>query len=256
MKIIKISGTQDASKLSITWDSNHLYFWIKEDGYPYEPQIRSKGRQWHLAFYIRVTARAKEKVSNIILIDEPGLFLHAQAQKDILKKLENSAKEAQLIFSTHSPYLLEPEKLNRIRLIHKTNKDGTKIENKVHALADKETLTPILTAIGLGLNSGIINFDKANSIVVEGISDFYYMNALKKIINKNEMNFIFGGGAGNMPIVGTILHGWNCKLIYLYDNDQGKKDGKRNLKKNWEIQENLILSITNNPGDAVEDIFF
>ena len=77
--------TQDILKLSITWDSSYLYFWIKEEGYSYEPEIRSKGHQWHLAFYIRVTARAKEKVPNIILIDEPGLFLHAQAQKDILK---------------------------------------------------------------------------------------------------------------------------------------------------------------------------
>ena len=246
---------QDISKLSITYDSEHLYFWIKEGGYTYEPKNRSKGRQWHLAFYIKVTARAKEGVPNIILIDEPGLFLHAQAQKDILKKLENSAEEAQLIFSTHSPYLLESEKLNRIRLIHKSDKRGTKIENKVHALADKETLTPILTAIGLGVNSGISNFKKTNNIVVEGISDCYYLNAFKKIFNKENLNFIYGGGAGNMPFIGTILNGWGCKVLYLYDNDKGKKDGQKNLKKNWHITNNLILSITDNKGDAIEDIF-
>jgi len=38
--------------------------------------------------------------------------------------------------------------------------DGTKIENKIHALADKETLTPILTAIGLELNSDIASSNK------------------------------------------------------------------------------------------------
>jgi len=92
--------TQDVSNLSVNWDSEHLYFWIKEDGYPYEPSLRSKGRQWHLAFYIKISARANEKIPNIILIDEPGLFLHAKAQEDILGKLEDSAKEVQLIFST------------------------------------------------------------------------------------------------------------------------------------------------------------
>src|SRR3989344_5887564 len=46
--------TQDVSNLSVNWDSEHLYFWIKEDGYPFEPSLRSKGRQWHLAFYIKV----------------------------------------------------------------------------------------------------------------------------------------------------------------------------------------------------------
>jgi len=246
--------TQDVSNLSVNWDSEHLYFWIKEDGYPFEPSLRSKGRQWHLAFYIKVSARANENIPNIILIDEPGLFLHAKAQEDILGKLEDSAKAVQLIFSTHSPYLLEADKLNRVRLVHRTKKSGTEIENKVHALADKETLTPILTAIGLELNAGISALDKINNVVVEGPSDVYYLNAFKKILNKNSVNFIFGGGCGNMPYVGTILHGWGGKVIYLYDNDQGKKDGEKNLKDNWLITKDLILSVLNTAG-SIEDIF-
>ena len=247
--------TQDVSELSISWDSHYLYFWIKEEGYPYEPAIRSKGRQWHLAFYIKVTARVKENVQNIILIDEPGLFLHAKAQKDILKQLENSAKKAQIVFSTHSPYLLDPKNLNRIRLIHKTKKTGTKINNHIHVVSDKETFAPIFTAIGLDLSSGIANFTEKNSVIVEGISDVYYLNALKKIFDKKSLNFIFGGGAGNMPFIGTILHGWGCKVLYLFDNDKGKKDGRKNLKRNWCIPEDLILSVTDHEGDAIEDIF-
>lgn len=246
--------TQDVSNLSVNWDSEHLYFWIKEDGYPYEPSLRSKGRQWHLAFYVKVSARANEKIPNIILIDEPGLFLHAKAQEDILGKLEDSAKEVQLIFSTHSPYLLEADKLNRVRLVHRSKKSGTEIENKVHALADKETLTPILTAIGLELNAGISALDKVNNVVVEGPSDVYYLNSFKKILNKSSVNFIFGGGCGNMPYVGTILHGWGGKVIYLYDNDQGKKDGEKNLQDNWLVTKDLILSVLNITG-SIEDIF-
>ncbi len=191
---------------------------------------------------------------NIILIDEPGLFLHAKAQEDILGKLEDSAKEVQLIFSTHSPYLLEADQLNRVRLIHRTNEKGTQIENKVHALADKETLTPILTAIGLELNAGISALDKKNNVIVEGPSDVFYLNAFKKILNKDSVNFIFGGGAGNMPFVGTILHGWGGKVIYLYDNDQGKKDGEKNLKDNWLVSKDLILSVLGTAG-SIEDIF-
>lgn len=246
--------TQDVSNLSVSWDSAHLYFWIKEDGYPYEPSLQSKGRQWHLAFYVKVSARANEDVPNIILIDEPGLFLHAKAQEDILGKLEDSAKEVQLVFSTHSPYLLEADKLNRVRLIHRANETGTQIENKVHALADKETLTPILTAIGLELSAGISAVDRVNNVIVEGPSDVFYLNAFKKILTKNSVNFIFGGGAGNMPFVGTILHGWGGKVVYLYDNDQGKKDGEKNLKDNWLVLKDLILSVLGTAG-SIEDIF-
>jgi predicted ATP-dependent endonuclease of OLD family len=246
--------TQDLSNLSIDWDSQNLFFWIEEDGYPYEPSLRSKGRQWHLAFYIKISARSREDVSNIILIDEPGLFLHAQALKDILEKLESASKEAQIIFSTHSPYLLEADKLSRIKLIHRTSDSGTKVENKIHALADKETLTPILTAIGLELNAGIINVDKEKNVIVEGPSDYYYLQAFKLLLNKPDINFIFGGGAGNMPIVGTILHGWGCKVVYLFDNDKGKKDGERNLTKNWLASKQIILSVLEKDG-TIEDVF-
>jgi predicted ATP-dependent endonuclease of OLD family len=141
-----------------------------------------------------------------------------------------------------------------MRLIHRTNDAGTQIENKVHALADKETLTPILTAIGLELNAGISALDKKNNVIVEGPSDVFYLNAFKKILNKDGVNFIFGGGAGNMPFVGTILHGWGGKVVYLYDNDQGKKDGEKNLKDNWLVSKDLILSVLGAAG-SIEDIF-
>ena len=257
----KISGNfqsywkQDKLELVIELDGQTLNFCVKEseDTIVFKPEQRSKGFQWFLSFYLRLNAERSK--TNIILIDEPGLYLHAKAQEDVLKVLKKISEESQVIFSTHSPYLIDSQRLDRVRLILKDDEKGTQIKNKVHALADKETLTPILTAIGLGLNSGITDFKKTNNVIVEGISDLYYLNAFKKIFDKNKMNFIFGGGAGNMPVVGTILHGWGCKLIYLYDKDKGQEDGKTNLKDNWFVSENLILSITDNEGDAIEDIF-
>lgn len=244
--------TQGESNLSIDWDSQNLLFYIEEDGQPYEPNLRSKGRQWHLAFYIKITARAKENVANIILIDEPGLFLHASAQADILQNLEESAKETQIVFSTHSPYLLEADKLNRIRLVFK-GEYGTKIENKVHAVSDKETLTPILTAIGCNIPKGIDNLEKKNNLVVEGISDVYYLEAFKRLFSHSGVNVIFGGGA-NMATIGTILNGWGCKVKYLYDNDQGKKDAEKNLAKNWCINKDDLFSVLESEG-TIEDVF-
>jgi len=244
--------TQDLSKLNIDWDSGILQFWIEENDVFYEPNIRSKGKQWHLAFYIRVTARSREGKQNIILIDEPGLFLHAEAQKNILDKLEDCSTNAQVIFSTHSPYLLETDKLNRIRLIYRNDKKGTVVENKVHALSDKETLTPILTAIGAELNSGIVNFEKDINFVVEGPSDYFYLTAFN-IFKGTNYNFVYGGGS-NMPIIGSILNGWGGKVIYVYDNDQGKTNGELNLINNWFVTDTLITSVIENEG-SIEDIF-
>ena len=250
------SWSQDSSTVSVDWDSDGLSFWVEENGESYEPSLRSSGRQWHLAFHTRVSARSKfeGKVPNVILIDEPGIFLHATAQRDILKTMEVAAETVQVVFSTHSPYLLEADKLNRVRLVSKDEKDGTKVCNKVHIRADKETLTPIMTAIGSELSAGIAGFGKENNVVVEGASDVYYFNAFKKLLGKEEINFIFGGGSGNMPNIGAILRGWGARVIYLCDNDDGGKNGAKKLKGSWFVEDKDILYVLESKG-SVEDIF-
>lgn len=246
--------TQDLSKLSIDWDNERLEFWIEENNKVYPPELRSQGRRWHLAFYIRVSARARSDVANIILIDEPGLYLHATAQRDILKHLEESSAKCQVMISTHSPYLIEPEKLERVRLVLKSEARGTYIENKIHAVADKETLSPILTAIGLELNQGIVAVDKVNNVVVEGASDYFYLTALNHLLKEFQGNFISGGSSGNMPKVGTILQGWGSKVIYLYDSDQAYKHALKSIKNDWAtISSDLLLTL--NVEGAIEDVF-
>jgi hypothetical protein len=57
-----------------------------------------------------------------------------------------------------------------------------------------------------------------------------------------------------MPVVGTILQGWGSRILYLFDNDQGKKDGAKNLEKNWSVTVDEIESILDDKG-GVEDLF-
>lgn len=251
--------TQDLAKLSISFDQDNLFFWIKENNSTYEPSMRSEGKRWHLSFYIKVTSRVLEEQNNVILVDEPGLFLHPEAQRNILEKFEKLSEKTNIIFSTHSPYLLEMDKLERIKLVTKFDKEGTQIENKLHKVCDKETLTPILSAIGLKMNSGIDGINKLKNVIVEGITDVYYLQAFKKIRNKTEeqnINFIMGGGVGNMPIVGTIIHGWGGKVMYLFDSDEGGKNGQKNWNKNWKGGEDLVLTILDNSEfGTIENLF-
>ena len=57
-----------------------------------------------------------------------------------------------------------------------------------------------------------------------------------------------------MPKIGTILQGWGCQVIYLYDNDKAFKDAKVNIKREWlAITKQLLTKI---PVDgAIEDMF-
>ncbi|MFH1390901.1 MAG: AAA family ATPase [Candidatus Diapherotrites archaeon] len=240
---------QDESKLFVDWDNTNLSFWIEEEGHYYKPTQRSKGRQWHLAFYVRVTARSKDDVVNVLLIDEPGLYLHAKAQKDILNKLDEISKDMQVIFSTHSPYLIDSNKLNRVRLVLKI-KDETKVK-KIHAGADKETLTPILTAIGEDASLGI-RVDKKNSVIVEGMSDYYYLHSFMNLLNYDgDINIIPGNGS-NIPSIGAILFGWGLDPIFVLDSDN--KSIAKKIMSQLGVQENQIIFISQERV-AIEDIF-
>lgn len=246
--------TQDHSNLYFWWDSNDMYFRIKEGTELYKPAIRSKGRQWHLAYYIRVTARSVEGKNNIILIDEPGLFLHAKAQKDILQKLEECAHRTQIMYSTHSPYLIPSDKLNRIRLVIKSEDGGTKIE-KITAKADKETLTPIFTAIGEDLSVGI-RADKKNSIVVEGYSDYLWLTSFRGLLGiREELNFVPAVGADSLVHVGSILFGWGLDPIFILDNDEKGGHVKEKLKEKLSISEERIIFVPENKVGSIEHLF-
>ncbi|MFX1383133.1 MAG: ATP-dependent endonuclease [Promethearchaeota archaeon] len=245
---------QDEATISFSYDSNNFYFWIDEDGILYRPDMRSKGKQWHLAFYIRVTAKSLEGKNNIILIDEPGLFLHAKAQRDILTKLEDCASRRQLVYTTHSPYLIIPDRLNRLRLVIKYEDKGTKIE-KLHASADNETLTPIISAIGEDLMSGL-RIDRKNNVILEGITDWYIINAFAELLtNKKELYFIPSVGASKEVSIGAILFGWGVDPIFILDNDTAGDDAKKKLVEALSINEDRILRVPFQKRGTIEDLF-
>ncbi len=249
--------SQDSTEIFVGWEAGNIHFFIKEGDEFYNPDKRSKGKQWHLAFYVKVTARSKEGKDNIILIDEPGLFLHAKAQKDILKKLDDSAKNVPVIFSTHSPYLIEVDKLSRIRLISRTEEEGTVISNKIHKNADKDTLTPIITAIGLDLSMGL-DIAKNNNIIVEGISDFYYLSAFKELLNfkfKKDVHFIPSGGADKFKFLIPLMIGWGLNYCTVLDNDDKGRIVEKDIVKHFGGDGVNIVKVSRNKDDEIEDLF-
>jgi len=194
-----------------------------------------------------------EEVPNVILIDEPGLYLHAKAQKNLLLLLEESFKNNIIMFSTHSPYLIQEENLKNIRLVEKINRK-TKIISKYWANATLDTKTPILTAIGVGVSDSIVDIKK-NNIIVEGLEDVYYMRAFSKLIgNVKEVNFINGGGAPKVGLIGNILFGWGAEVKYLFDFDRGGIQGKNKLEKVYDICSEDIIFCSDIDGEATIDL--
>lgn len=256
----KISGDfrshweQDEIELVAEADGDKLRFGIKKSGdyLLFKPEQRSKGFQWFLSFYLRLNAEQAE--ANVILIDEPGLFLHSKAQKDVLKVFETLSGQSQVVISTHSPYLIDAQRLDRVRLILKDDQSGTRIENKIHKGADTETLTPIITAIGLDLAHDFSIAGKKN-VLLEGISDYYFLQALREHAKGNKANFIPCVGATKIPQLVSLLIGWDLEFLAVLDKDsEGKKTAKELSEKSLIGQEKIIF-ISEQDGFAIEDLF-
>ncbi|GAB2027981.1 AAA family ATPase [Lactovum odontotermitis] len=244
---------QDDIKLTVGKDGEKIHFFINEGDTYYYPSQRSKGQQWFLSFFVKIVSKMREDYPNVILIDEPGLYLHAKAQKDLLNVLKDKFSKNIIVFSTHSPYLIQEDNLKNIRLVEKENLE-TKIITKYWANAKRDTLTPILTAIGLGVNDSIVDIHK-NNVIVEGLEDVYYMRAFKKLLkNDEEINFINGGGASKVGLIGNILFGWGANVKYLFDFDKGGKDGKRRLMKEFRVSEKDILFCSDSDSQSTIDL--
>lgn len=247
---------QDINNLYIDWDSDKMYFFVEEGSEFFPPYMRSKGKQWHLSFYVKVSARSKENKANVLLIDEPGLYLHPRAQRDVIKKLEDSANDAPVIFSTHSPYLIDTEKLHRVKLVSR-GKKGTIVSDNFNADADKESLTPVITAIGLDISMGL-DIAKKNNILTEGISDYYYLSAFREILGfkfNDDVHIIPGAGVTKYRFLVPLLIGWNLNFCTVLDSDQAGKDASKILEKTFgkELVKEVFVSDENN--EAIEDLF-
>lgn len=250
---------QGPVEISFRVDEPSVLFFVQDRGKEtlYRPDQRSKGLQWFMSFFLRVTAEGSQ--NNLILIDEPGLYLHAKAQQDVLELLEEISKNNQVVFTTHSPYLIDANKLGRIRLIIRNKSEITEIQNNFNKGADIETLTPIITAIGLDITKGLAFPNKMN-IIIEGVSDYYYLQAMLQYLQKKE-KFKFSADTVFIPCVGStkvgsvisLLQGYGFDYKVLLDN-KGTVKTRNSLLRDG-VEEERIISAGIVESDSIENLF-
>jgi predicted ATP-dependent endonuclease of OLD family len=131
---------------------------------------RSKGFIWFFSFLAAFSEFATDDTTRrIILLDEPGLNLHARAQGDLLRYLEEQlAPYHQVIYTTHSLFMIQPSHLERCRTVEDVANDGAKISEDLWA-ARADTVFPLLAAIGVDMTQTLII--GPNQLLVEGPSD-------------------------------------------------------------------------------------
>lgn len=131
---------------------------------------RSKGFIWFFSFLVWFS-KVQEKENLIILLDEPGLNLHAEAQSDLLKYIDKELlPRYQVIYTTHSPFMIESDKLDEVRTVYDSNnsKIGSIISNALEE-KDQGTLFPLQAALGYNLAQNLYISNK--NLLVEGVAD-------------------------------------------------------------------------------------
>ena len=244
--------TQEKVEMKAIFENDSLNFAIKTTKKYMDFEERSNGLKWYLNMFIQIMSETNSTdIENyIILIDEPGVYLHINAQKEVLKLFEDFAtKNNQIIYTTHSPFMIYEDKLYRERLIIKDDKGNSNIANKYYSLPHKmgsktETLTPILTAMGIS-NYNILSLDnKKCSIITEGISDYNYIKGYLKIKkNNNIYNIIPSVSVDNINNIASIFIGWGCNFKVILDQDNSGRKQYKLLKNKLSIDSSNIVFI-------------
>lgn len=208
---------------------------------------RSDGLRWYLNLFIDVMANSLPSRQVVYLFDEPGISLHVNAQKELLKLFTDLAsKSNQIVYTTHSPYMLDTAN-NGIERIRATVKDESGI-TKIYRTAyhpdiapdsQEDTLTPIIRALGMSISDTFGPAYEKFNVVTEGISDCVYLSCIgKKLdIDLSKYAFIPVVGASNLINVCTILHGWGCNYTALFDYDsEGVTKGGEIFKNTYELE--------------------
>ncbi len=202
---------------------------------------RSKGFNWFFSFLVWFKKIQEDKKSTyILLLDEPGLNLHAMAQHDLLQFIYDLSKEYQIIYTTHSPFMIDSENLSKVRTVVEKN-DGTKISDSVQE-KDPNTLFPLQAALGYTLAQNL--FVSPKNLLVEGIADLTYLNLISNILtDKNreglneDITIVPVGGADKVATFVSLLRGNELDMVCLLDSftDQSAKRRLENL-----VTENII----------------
>lgn len=242
--------TQEKVNIRIGIDAKNLYVYIlDESGGRDPPRKRSDGFQWFLSFYINFMAGSRGEFTNtVLLLDNPGLLLHPSGQKDLLKTLEEISKTNQMVFATHSPFLIARKRLDRVRLVLKGGfEEGSIIKEKFHP-SHFDSLEPIRAAIGMTLGDAL--FGSKRNLIVEGYSDFLILEAMSyfcRKINKNnlqpEISIISVGSADKILYFALLLAKENLTHAILLDNDKKGRKVKKELVKEYGIKEEIIVKL-------------
>ncbi|SEL88159.1 AAA family ATPase [Haloferax larsenii] len=231
------------------------------------PSQRSEGFQWFLSFYINLLAETNGTglESKVLLLDDPAVYLHPEGKRDWLESVNDIGKNEQVVFSSHSPYLIDKRYPSRIRAVEDTPRGGTKIREDIFE-SDSHTLEPLRNALGVDLGSS--PFISRRQLLVEGPTEYYVVAAVANYFSQVLDRDLFGWqevsvmpvrGASNVVGQASWLESEGIDYAIMLDSDQAGRDVRDRIRThNPDIDSDrvvLLQNTSNSEGVVTEDLF-
>jgi predicted ATP-dependent endonuclease of OLD family len=176
----------------------------------------------------------------ILLLDEPGLHLHPTLQQRLVRLFERISKKNQLLYSTHLPFLVDGDHLDRVRTVYlNAETSRTVVSPDVRAGADYETLFPLQAALGYSIAQTLFMGKKC--VIVEGITDYWILKALDATLADGgaavtldpEIVLIPAGGTSRLMPLASLMFGaagvHGANMLVLLDTDKAGAQAKTRL---------------------------
>lgn len=237
---------------------------------------RSRGFIWFFSFLVwfdsvqHQLAEAKdEERPLILLLDEPGLSLHALAQKDFLRYIDDLAEKHQVIYSTHSPFMIHSDRLHEVRLVEDRNKVGTVISDNI-SWTDERTIFPLQAALGWTIAQNL--FISERNLLVEGSAELVYLQAVSSILEsqdrtglRSDVTIVPAGGLDKVATFVALLGANKLKLAVFHDYRGAPEQKLLDLMREKMIAHKAVLNasqfrdlanlgVSGTPSDT-EDLF-
>lgn len=245
----------DELKIRI-WDNRHQL------SLPFDEH--STGFRWFFSFLAAFSEYEYSHDPVVLLLDEPALGLHGRAQADFLRFIEERlAPNHQVLYTTHSPFMVQPGKLERVRVVEDKSQDLGCIITSDFAATDPDTLFPLQGALGYDLAQHL--FISPHNLVVEGIADFTYFQVMsdyfKEIGDRESLHekwsIVPVGGADLVPTFVALLGG-QLDLTVVVDAKKGGHQKLNRLVDQRLLDDKRLITIGHITGQRaadVEDLF-
>ena len=233
---------------------------------------RSTGFVWFFSFLVWFSQMRRNFGDNlVILLDDPGFGLHAKAQEDLRRYISQElAPHYQVIYTTHSPFMLDVDKLQWARTVEdvvvRSDDDreeylGTKVGDRILS-RDPDTLVPLQAALGYEI-SRMLSIGK-KLLLVEKPSDLLYLKWFSKRLAERGQTALDSAWTivpcreiDKIRALTSLLGGGTPDVVVLLDGSVGQNNnilGSRNteLLKNCHVfTVDMYLDIQ---GGSLEDL--